>query len=318
LAKWLKNCKLPHLSKFYVEKSMSRVEGQSTWQTEFDNFLRGVAGAFLFGAPFLYTLEVWWQGNLVSPGHLLMLLAVTYVGLVGIIRAAGFRAGIEQTPPWLQTLTDSAEAMAIGLLTAALSLFLLRLITFEMGLAAIIGRIVIEGVPFSLGVGLANYFLLESNDEDNSSAQTKAEADTSSSSQGNLWQDTFIDIGATALGAIVISFSIAPTDEVPLIAIGLSFPRLLSLIFVSLALSYVIVFEANFRSQAARRGHQGLFQTPLSETIVSYLVSLLTAMGMLWLFQLLGTDDPLSQWVSYVLVLGLPATIGGAAGRLAV
>jgi putative integral membrane protein (TIGR02587 family) len=296
---------------------MSGAEGKSAWQVEFDDFLRGVAGAFLFGAPFLYTLEVWWQGNIVSPSHLIILLVITYVGLVGLIRAAGFRAEIEQTPPWLQTLTDSAEALAIGLLTAALGLFLLRLVTFEMGLAAIIGRIVIEGVPFSLGVGLANYFLVENNDEDNSS-QTDADADTSSSSQSSFWQGTVIDIGATALGAIVISFAIAPTDEIPLIAIGLSFPWLLSLIFISLVLSYVIVFEADFRSQAARRDHQGLFQTPLSETIVSYLVSLLTAMGMLWLCQLLGADDPLRQWVSYVLVLGLPATIGGAAGRLAV
>lgn len=41
-------------------------------------------------------------------------------------------------------------------------------------------------------------------------------------------------------------------------------------------------------------------------------------MLMLWLFQVIRVGDPINQWVSYVIVLGLPASIGGAAGRLAV
>lgn len=52
--------------------------------------------------------------------------------------------------------------------------------------------------------------------------------------------------------------------------------------------------------------------------MLSYLVSLLSAAFMLWFFHRLGPNDPWQIWLSYTIVLGLPATVGGAAGRLAV
>jgi uncharacterized membrane protein len=52
-------------------------------------------------------------------------------------------------------LIDSAESLAIGLLAATLGLVLLDIINFDAGLNAIVGRIVFEGIPFGLGVGLA-------------------------------------------------------------------------------------------------------------------------------------------------------------------
>ena len=61
-----------------------------------------------------------------------------------------------------------------------------------------------------------------------------------------------------------------------------------------------------------------MFQTPLSETIASYCISLVLTMVMLMFFKQLTLEAPLNQWVSHTITLGLPATIGGAAGRLAV
>src|SRR3712207_6959860 len=49
------------------------------YTTLFRSFMRGVAGAFLFGAPFLYTMEVWWKGNFTSPPYMLAVLCVSYV-----------------------------------------------------------------------------------------------------------------------------------------------------------------------------------------------------------------------------------------------
>jgi putative integral membrane protein (TIGR02587 family) len=120
------------------------------------------------------------------------------------------------------------------------------------------------------------------------------------------------------LGATVIAFSIAPTDEVPTIAAALTGPWLVALVLASLALSYVIVFEANFGVQARRRTRPGVIPSPLTETVLAYVLSLLMAALMLWLFQQIRPGDPPRQWLAYVLVLGLPATIGGAAGRLAI
>nr|WP_256478682.1 DUF2391 family protein [Chroococcidiopsis sp. CCMEE 29] len=83
-------------------------------------------------------------------------------------------------------------------------------------------------------------------------------------------------------------------------------------------ISYGIVFEAGFANQRKRQQQQGIFQRPLSETIASYLISLIGSTIMLYFFQQLSFDEPWSVWLSYTILLGLPATIGGAAGRLAI
>jgi putative integral membrane protein (TIGR02587 family) len=125
------------------------------------------------------------------------------------------------------------------------------------------------------------------------------------------------DLASTALGAIFVSFSIAPTDEIPMLAAASSPAWLLALIFASVAISYGIVFEAGFVNQQRRLKQQGIFQKPMTETVVAYLISLAVAAGMLWFFDRLGPGDAWSVWLSDVLLLGLPAAIGGAAGRLA-
>jgi uncharacterized membrane protein len=45
---------------------------------------------------------------------------------------------------------------------------------------------------------------------------------------------------------------------------------------------------------------------------------LVSAAAMLAFFDKLALGDPWSTWLSYTLVLGLPTTVGGAAGRLAI
>jgi putative integral membrane protein (TIGR02587 family) len=283
------------------------------WRNELDDLMRGVAGAFLFGVPFLYTMEVWWKGNFTSPRRMLLALLLAYVSLLLLNRGAGFRKEEEESGPWTRTLGDSAEALALALVASALSLTVIGVIRFDDGLDATMGRIIMESVPFSIGIGVANNFLHRQQEES---------GDKDSDAKSHQWHDhswhgTLADAGATVLGATLIAFSIAPTDEIPMIAAGLSPARLLVIIGASLLLSYIIVFEASLGMQAARIEQPGIFQSPITETIISYLLSLLMAMIMLWLFQLLRAGDPPSQWLSYIIVLGLPATIGGAAGRIA-
>jgi putative integral membrane protein (TIGR02587 family) len=89
----------------------------------------------------------------------------------------------------------------------------------------------------------------------------------------------------------------------------------LALVGASLVSSYVIVFEADLVGQADRRSQEGAFQLPATETIVSYLVALVVAAFLLWLFQ--RDAEPTMDFARRVVVLGFPAAIGGAAGRLA-
>ena len=285
---------------------------QSPSRTELRHLMHELAGAFLFGMPFLYTMEIWWRGNTAGPPRMLCALALTFIALVVLERAATARSN--KSVPWLRTLIEATEALATGLVAAAVGLFLIGFLQVDAGLHAIIGRLCMEGLPFSLGVGLADFLLGEKEDGHEKGGDGRSAEHKES---GDMRDRIIVRLGATALGATVIALTLAPTDEIPLIAIGLGYPQLLGMIGASLVISYMIVFASNFVASEARQTHRGGFNAPLVETTISYMISLVMAGGMLWLYQLIDLNDSPDLWASYVVVLGLPASVGGAAGRLA-
>ncbi|MUG99015.1 TIGR02587 family membrane protein [Scytonema sp. UIC 10036] len=282
------------------------------WKSEINDIIRGSCGGFLFGIPLLYTMEVWWIGSRAKPPMVLLAVALMFVVVFLLNRTEGFKKHRRNCPPY-QSITDTVEAMAIGVSCSAFVLILLQEITPTTPLKEALGKTVFESVPFTLGVALANHFLGDSRNPD-------AQAQTNSKNNQNSQElsATLADIGATLIGATVIAFNIAPTDEVPMLAAAVSPPWVLIILASSLVISYGIVFEAGFSNQQKRRQQKGIFQRPLSETVMSYLVSLLAATFMLWFFQQLTFNDPWTIWLEHTVLLGLPATIGGAAGRLAV
>ena len=277
---------------------------KNPWKNELNDIIRGASGGFLFGTPLLYTMEVWWIGSHSKPIEMLSAIATTFAVVFLLVRTEGFRK--TKDIRWRDAVKDSVEAIAIGIVCATFVLFLLQEITPETPLQETLGKIIFEGLPFSLGVALASGFL--SGDRYQSS----------DSKQKPTINPTVADIGATLIGAVIIAFNIAPTDEVPMLAAAISPPWQLAIIAASLLISYCIVFAAGFTDQTKRQQQQGIFQHPFSETVMSYLVSLAAAAFMLFFFNKLTFDEPWSIWLSYTLVLGLPATVGGAAGRLAV
>lgn len=293
------------------------------WRFELQDLVRATSGGFLFGIPLLYTMEVWWIGSFTGPAQMLAVLATTYLIVLLLNRTDGFR---QLRPDSLkQSAIDSIEAIAIALLCALGTLLLLQQVTLETPLSEALGKIVLEATPFALGVALARSILQEDDDDDNSEGDARPNADKRPAEEAGaapaltlLESDTLRDLGATLVGALIIAFNIAPTDEISMLEAAIAPPGLLAVIAASLALSYCIVFAAGFASQKRRQQQQGLFQHPLSETVISYLVSLLLAAAMLWFFHRLGPSDPWQLWFKDTLILGLPATIGGAAGRLAI
>jgi putative integral membrane protein (TIGR02587 family) len=283
----------------------------SPWATELDDLIRGASGGFLFGIPLLYTMEVWWIGSFTTPLRMLAILGATFLVVFLLTHTAGFRRANDTG--FIRSLQDAVEALAIGIVCATGVLLLLSQITAQTPLDEALGKIVFESVPFSLGVALARQFLSGARGENRVSDQQES----TTQDKGNL-NETLTDVGATLIGATIIAFNIAPTDEVPMLSAAVTGPWLILVIAASLIISYGIVFEAGFADQHQREQQRGIFQRPLSETVMAYLVSLTAALLMLWFFQQLSFSDPWQMWLSYTIILGLPATIGGAAGRLAV
>jgi len=128
---------------------------------------------------------------------------------------------------------------------------------------------------------------------------------------------TLGDMGATLIGAAIIAFNIAPTDAIPMLSAAVSAPWLLALVVASLLISYGIVFEAGFANQRKRQQQQGIFQRPLSETIASYLGSLIGSTIMLYFFKQLSFDEPWSVGHFYV-PFAVTNTGGGTAASVQV
>lgn len=294
----------------------SRKKPKNPWSTEFDDIIRGVAGGFLFGIPLLYTMEVWWIGSELHPSMMLGILATTLVVVFLLNRTEGFRKA--QSQQFLDTVMDSVVILAIGVVCVTVVLSLLGEIHPGTPLNEALGKIILESIPFALGGALSRAILSgdrwSCSDTDNGECDNQANG-ANKGDKAEL-QATLADIGATSIGAMIIAFNIAPTDEIPMLDASTTPPLLLAIIAVSLVISYGIVFEAGFTTQEKRRQQQGIFQRPLSETVAAYLVSLLAAMFMLVFFNRLTFDDPWSVWLSYTILLGLPASVGGAAGRI--
>ncbi|MGQ0434583.1 MAG: TIGR02587 family membrane protein [Microthrixaceae bacterium] len=284
----------------------SAVDQRGPWATEGVELVAAASGGLLFGIPMLMTMEVWWTGSHTTPLQAAGVLVLTSIPVFLLNRTSGFRSTRDVRVR--DAVMDTVEAVALGLVLVTVVLYLLRELTPDTPISVAIGKAVYEAFPFCLGISVANHFLRGERTEGDDDEATEASPDGGLSA-------TAKDIGATVIGSVFVALNIAPTDEVPMIAAALDPLGILALMAASLAVSYGIVFGAGFSRQDQRRQHTGLLQSPASETVSSYLVALACAALMLLMYQRLG--GPWTLTLDKVVVLGLPASIGGAAGRLA-
>lgn len=276
------------------------------WGREIKDFARAFSGAYIFGIPLLFTMEMWWLGEYAALWKLLAFLLVALAANFGFSYAAGFKRETSLG----SALQQAVEALAVGIVAATVMLLVLNRIQPGDPLDTIAGTIVIQAVPLSIGASVANEIFGRRGER-----QRQAE-DHGNSNEAGLkpWQELFSDLGATVIGGIFVGFSIAPTEEIPMLAAELDFGHLLALIGLSLLVSYASVFASGFDGAIP----EGPFQKPLTETTLAYVVSLLVAGASLYFFNQIEPGDSLRAVVAQTLVLGLPTTIGGAAGRLVI
>lgn len=281
-----------------------------SWAGELTDLARAAAGGMLFGIPLLYTMEAWWTGSRSTPVQNLVVLGVAFAVVLLLQRTAGFRRA--RHARLRDAAVDAVEAVALSLVIVTIVLVLLREITAETPLEVGLGKIVHQALAFSIGAGVARQFLGESRD----GGADSDEPDDGSRRTGTQLNATIADVGATAVGSTFVALNIAPTDEVPMLDTAMDTHWVLALLGASLAISYAIVFVAGFSGERQRKEQAGILQHPLTETLVCYLVSLLCALALLWIFH--RAEGPWSLTFTRVIVLGLPAAVGGAAGRLAI
>lgn len=278
-------------------------EGAPGPEEEFRDLMRGVGGATLIGVPLVYTMEVWDFASSISTRGIALSLTCAFVLNIGYNYLSGFRKGASL---W-RSVGDAVEALAIGALMAVFLLWLLGLITGDTSFGDSLRKVCLEMIPLSFGVSVANT-QFSGNREEGEGGEATPPKDT-------VRRDV-MEAGIALAGSVLFSSAIAPTEEVLRLTIQMTEWRLLLLMAVSFLLSYLILFVADFTGREARMSSKGLLQRPFGETVLAYGIALLVSFGMV--IGLHGLDPAVSWYTTLAatVVLGFPAAIGGAAGRL--
>jgi len=284
------------------EAAESRSESVATTVRD---LVRATGGGLLVGLPLLFTLEMWAHSFLLPSWKIVVLIGVAFVVVVGYTAVSGFR----RERSWIELLIDSVETMGIAAVVATVALLLLGRVGLETGLRDAVGKIALEMIPVAFGVSLAGtQFASPDDDPEDAADQGSTVADGNGAGP---FARLFIAAGA----ALLFALNIAPTEEPMLLGVEAAWWLLLLVIPATLAVTFAVVFYADFRGGRSLESGDGPLDRPLTETLAAYAVSLLVSLLLLWSF---GRTDGAS-WsaiVGQTIMLAVVASFGAAAGRL--
>ncbi len=260
---------------------------------------RGAGGALLFAFPLLMTMEMWWLGHSLERWRLLVFLGSAGPMLLGL----SYYAGFEPTFRLLDEVLDALAAFALGIAVALVALLLLAQIEGGMSPGEIVGKLAVCAIPASIGALVAGKQF--GADKDDDSQRRKEHV-------GYLGR-----LFLMSVGAIVLAFSVAPTEEMILIAYSMTPWHGLALMAVTILLLHGFVYGLGFPGQPERQGDHSLGHTVLAFTLPGYGIALAISLFCLWAFgRLEGTA--LHEIAQMTVVLAFPAGLGAATSRLVI
>jgi putative integral membrane protein (TIGR02587 family) len=253
---------------------------------------RAFAGALIFGLPMLMTSELWELGARLDRLRLALLVALAIPLLVGVAHRAGF----EPTFGWREDLRDAALALSVGLLGSGTILLLFNHLGTPASLDQVVGRIAIQAVPAALGALLARNQLRGGGGGDGPRAF------------GGYFGTLFMML----VGALFLSFNMAPTEEMLLVAFAMTPWHGICLVLFSLGVTHLFVRAHGNRSGRSNVPARSDF---LRYSLPGYGLALAISLFSLWVF---GRLDGFGVGIALMatVVLAFPATLGAAAARM--
>jgi putative integral membrane protein (TIGR02587 family) len=242
---------------------------------------RAAGGALIFGLPLLMTTELWSLGLTLDRWRVAQLTVLSLPLLVGVAHYLGFEA----TFGWREDVRDALLALGIGVATSAALLGLFGVLEVGVRGAGLTGQVALQATPAAFGALLAR------------SQFGDAGRDEPPGTAGELFH--------MVVGALFLCLSVAPTEEILMIAARLSPERAALLVLVSLAVMH------GFARVGAGEGGRAWFGL----TLIGYVVTLGVCLYVLWTFGQIAGLAPHTVLAATV-VLGLPAAVGAGAARL--
>jgi putative integral membrane protein (TIGR02587 family) len=262
---------------------------------------RGLGGALLFAFPLLMTMEMWWLGFHVDRLKLLIFLLVNFAMVLGL----GWFVGFERRSRPRDLFLEAFAAYGIGIVASAAMLAVFGIIKSGMGASEIVGKVAIQAIPASLGATLARKQLASGDPEEE---KREDEREERAGYPGQLF--------LMAAGAIYVSFNVAPTEEMLLIAFKMTPVRTAALVLLSLAVLHGFVYTVGFKGQEPQ-AEMSFARVFVAYTLAGFAVALCVSVYVLWTFDRLDGVSP-TEMAGMVAVMGFPAALGAAVARLVV
>lgn len=266
----------------------------------FIDLARANAGALLFSFPLLMTMEMWWLGFSMSGYRLALFVCLSIPLMFGL----SYYDGFEDTMTFKDDIKETFIAYFVGFILSGLMLYLFGVITSGMSIDEVVGKVSLQAVVAGLGAMFTQSIL-----GPNSGTEQTAEKHKRSLSY---WGQLFL----TAVGALFLSMSVAPTEEMTLISYKMTDWQAVGLALVTLAVMHAFIYAADQK----RLLHRVVTKTSpwnlfFRFTTVAYAVVLAISFYILWSFGSIE-DMGFAEQLKATFVLGFPAALGGGASRL--
>lgn len=259
---------------------------------------RALGGALIFAFPLLMTMEMWFLGFSMDRTRLMLFMALTLAMLIGLSNYTGF----EKADSWIDNVMDALSAFAVGVFASVVMLALFGILTPDMRLEEIVGKIALQSVPASIGAMLAHKQLGE-----------RREPNEDKKVEAGYGAQLFLMM----VGALFVAFNVAPTEEMILIAYKMTPWHTLALAAVSILVLEAFVYAVGFAGEEQPPEGSVTSLRFLHFTVAGYGIALLVSLYVLWTFgRTDGTD--ITQVAMTTVVLGFPAALGAATARLIV
>lgn len=269
----------------------------SSIQQTAKSYARGMAGSLLVAMPLLATMEMWWLGFYMEPYKLILFLLITF----GVLIILEYYSGFQQSVSLSGEIRDAFSAYGIGFVMAAVVLFSFHLLRPTMPLQEILGKIILQSIPLSIGASVA----ISQLGENNPSGEERMQ-------RSGFWGAEAVSLA----GALYFGFNIAPTVEPMMLGLKMTWWTTLLLIFLSLIQVHAIVFSLGFRGGSQRPEKRSWMEHVLYRSVTTYAVALLLSAYLLWTFGRLDADTGFLPALHMIVVLGFVNSLGAAAAKL--
>jgi putative integral membrane protein (TIGR02587 family) len=258
---------------------------------------RGAAGGMIIALPMLMTMEMWWGGFTMSGGRLLALLVVNF----GVLLVLQHYSGLHPKKTRGSQFRAALVAYGIGIIVSIATLEIINVLRGGIALVDIVGKLVLEAVPVSLGASIAmSHFGVE-----HDTVEERKDED-------NFWAQRAMALA----GAMIFGISLAATEEMTMIGLQLTWAHALALALLSIFQVHAIVYAVGFKNHESDGAQRPTLPRVLSEAVGVYAIAIALSTYLLWTFGQIGADTGLHAAVDIIVTLGFATSLGAAAAEL--